>query len=91
MVENGYYAAGAYVASFIGFVPADKPKYVILVKIERPQGVYYGSTIAAPVFAELARIAMLHAGDMPSFPPARRRVVPAGRMSNTSRMSDTTR
>ncbi len=71
MVENGYYAAGAYVASFIGYIPADKPKYVILVKVERPQGVYYGGTVAAPVFAELARIAMLHAGEMPVLPPPR--------------------
>lgn len=69
MVENGYYAPGAYVASFIGYVPAGKPKYMILVKIEKPRGVYYGSTVAAPVFAALARMAMLHAGDLPDLPP----------------------
>ena len=77
MVENGYYASGAYVASFIGYVPAERPKYVILVKVERPRGMYYGSVVAAPVFAALARIAMLHAGDMPSLPPVRARPVPA--------------
>jgi stage V sporulation protein D (sporulation-specific penicillin-binding protein) len=75
MVENGYYAGGAYVASFIGYVPADKPRFVILVKVERPRGVYYGSTVAAPVFAELARVAMLHAGQMPNLPPSRPRLV----------------
>jgi cell division protein FtsI/penicillin-binding protein 2 len=68
MVENGYYAPGAYVASFIGYVPAEQPKFVILVKIERPRGIYYGSTVAAPVFAALARTAMLHRGDMPVLP-----------------------
>ena len=70
MVENGYYAAGSYVASFIGYVPADKPRFVILVKIEKPRGMYYGSTVAAPVFASLARTAMLHAGEMPSLAPS---------------------
>jgi stage V sporulation protein D (sporulation-specific penicillin-binding protein) len=85
MAENGYYASGAYVASFIGYVPAEKPKFVILVKIERPRGVYYGSTVAAPVFANLARIAMLHAGDMPSLAPARRRLVPTRATSNGPR------
>jgi stage V sporulation protein D (sporulation-specific penicillin-binding protein) len=85
MVENGYYAPGAYVASFIGYVPAEKPQFVILVKVERPQGIYYGSTVAAPVFATLARIAMLHAGEMPNVPPPRPRLVPPHPASNHSR------
>jgi stage V sporulation protein D (sporulation-specific penicillin-binding protein) len=85
MVENGYYAAGEYVASFIGYVPAERPKYVILVKIERPRGVYYGSTVAAPVFAALARIAMLHAGEMPNLPTPKPRPVPPKRASNHPR------
>ena len=66
VVEDGRYLGGAYIASFIGYVPADRPRYVILVKIERPQGEYYGSEVAAPVFADLARAAMLHAGVMPA-------------------------
>jgi cell division protein FtsI/penicillin-binding protein 2 len=85
MVENGYYAPGAYAASFIGYVPAERPKFVILVKIERPRGSYYGSTVAAPVFAALARIAMLHAGEMPALPPARPSPVPSRPMSNPRR------
>ena len=66
VVENGQYASGAYVASFIGYVPADAPRYAILVKIERPRGAYYGSEVAAPVFADLARAVMLHANVMPA-------------------------
>ncbi|MEA2785178.1 MAG: hypothetical protein QOF71_1282 [Candidatus Eremiobacteraeota bacterium] len=69
VVENGAYLAGAYVASFIGMIPAEHPRYVILVKVERPHGSIYGSQVAAPVFAALARAAMLHAGDMPAFAP----------------------
>ncbi|MBV9439321.1 MAG: penicillin-binding protein 2, partial [Candidatus Eremiobacteraeota bacterium] len=62
VVENGQYLSGAYVGSFIGMIPAERPRYVILVKIERPRGAYYGSIVAAPVFAALARAAMFHAG-----------------------------
>ena len=69
MVVDGAYLPGAYVASFIGMIPAEHPRYVILVKVERPHGSIYGSQVAAPVFADLARAAMLHAGDMPAFAP----------------------
>jgi cell division protein FtsI/penicillin-binding protein 2 len=71
VVENGIYEPGAYIASFIGYVPADRPRYVILVKIDRPRTAIYGSLVAAPVFAELAKIAMLHAGIMPRATPAK--------------------
>ena len=66
VVENGRYEPGEYIASFIGYVPAEHPRFVILVKIERPRGVYYGGTVAAPVFSHLARVAMLHAGILPT-------------------------
>jgi cell division protein FtsI/penicillin-binding protein 2 len=66
VVENGVYLSGAYVASFIGYVPADAPRYAILVKFERPRGAYYGTVVAAPVFADLARDVMLHADVMPA-------------------------
>ena len=66
VVENGGYLPGAYIASFIGMIPAEHPRYVILVKVERPHGSIYGSQVAAPVFAELARAAMFHAGVMPA-------------------------
>ena len=65
VVENGGYAAGEYIASFVGYVPAESPRYVILVKVERPRGAIYGSVVAAPAFAQIARIAMLHAGVLP--------------------------
>jgi len=68
VAENGYYVSGAYVASFVGLIPAEVPRYVILVKIERPRGAIYGSVVAAPAFAELARIAMVHAGILPAGP-----------------------
>jgi cell division protein FtsI/penicillin-binding protein 2 len=71
VVQNGRYEPGAYIASFIGTIPAERPRYVILVKVERPRGAIYGSVIAAPIFADLARAAMFHAGIMPAATPSR--------------------
>ena len=73
VAENGYYSAGDYVGSFIGFIPAEKPRYVILVKIAKPRGAIYGGVVAAPAFAEIARIAMEHAGVLPVFPRSEHR------------------
>ncbi len=44
---------GKYIASFIGFAPADNPKVMAMCIIDEPQGVYYGGTIAAPVIGKL--------------------------------------
>lgn len=65
IATNGIYQPGAYVASFIGMVPYEHPRYVIYVKVEHPQGSYYGSEVAAPAFDEIAKAAMLHAGVFP--------------------------
>ena len=46
--ENGVIAHGKYVSSFIGYFPANAPKYLALVIIDEPIGQYYGSTVAAP-------------------------------------------
>lgn len=75
VVENGRYAGGEYIASFVGYIPAERPRYVILIKVERPRGAIYGSVVAAPAFAKIARAAMLHAGMMPAGPPRRARLV----------------
>jgi stage V sporulation protein D (sporulation-specific penicillin-binding protein) len=72
MVVDGAYRSGYYAASFIGMVPYPHARYVIYVKVERPLGSYYGSVVAAPAFAEIARAAMLHAGVLPSADTAHR-------------------
>lgn len=69
MVVNGRYEPGSYAASFIGMIPADRPRYVIYVKVERPIGAYYGGIVAAPAFTRIARAAMLHNGVLPSPTP----------------------
>lgn len=42
-----------YIASFLGFAPADEPQVIGLVVIYNPQGIYYGGTVAAPVMQEI--------------------------------------
>jgi len=53
-LKNGKYQK-QYMTSFAGYFPADEPQYSIIVVIENPRGVYqYGSSVAAPVFKEIA-------------------------------------
>lgn len=53
--ESGSYSKSNYIASFVGFTPAEKPKLAIVVIIDEPQEKYYGGTVAAPVFRRIAR------------------------------------
>lgn len=53
-VENGLYANGRYVASFVGMAPASNPRLIIAVMIDEPSaGAYYGGAVAAPVFSKV--------------------------------------
>jgi cell division protein FtsI (penicillin-binding protein 3) len=52
--ENGTYARGKYVSSFVGFVPVKNPEAAILVMIDEPQKAHYGGVVAAPVFKKIA-------------------------------------
>lgn len=47
------YSKEKYVASFIGFVPADAPRVVIAVVVDEPRGKTYGGDVAAPVFSQI--------------------------------------
>ena len=47
--SDGAYQTGQYFASFVGFFPAEDPQLVVMVKLDRPQGAYYGGSAAAPV------------------------------------------
>lgn len=52
------YAKGKYIASFVGIVPADSPRAVILVMADEPQNGYYGGDVAAPTFRQVAQFLM---------------------------------
>ena len=60
-VRGGYEDAAGnfhYVATFAGFVPAERPALSIIVVIDEPTGDIYGGSVAAPVFADLAQYAL---------------------------------
>jgi cell division protein FtsI (penicillin-binding protein 3) len=56
------------VASFGGYVPADRPQLAILVVIDEPKGAEYGGTVAAPAFKEIAESTLRYLGVSPSIP-----------------------
>ena len=51
----GHYDESKTIASFVGFAPADKPKFVILVTLREPTSSPWGSETAAPLFFSIAR------------------------------------
>ena len=51
---NGTYSHSKFVASFIGFAPAEDPLLTIVVTIDEPHPVYFGGVVAAPVFQKVA-------------------------------------
>jgi cell division protein FtsI (penicillin-binding protein 3) len=53
--SRGGYATGRYVASFVGIVPASRPRLVVLVTVDEPQGAIWGGVVAAPAFQQIAR------------------------------------
>jgi cell division protein FtsI/penicillin-binding protein 2 len=56
--RTGEYSNSAYVASFMGFAPALRPRLLIAVVVDEPQGAIYGGTVAAPAFGRIASFAL---------------------------------
>jgi cell division protein FtsI (penicillin-binding protein 3) len=67
-LAHGGYAARKRVGSFIGFVPADDPRLVVLVLVDEPEVNVYGGVVAAPVFRNIARGALRHLAVAPQKP-----------------------
>jgi cell division protein FtsI (penicillin-binding protein 3) len=64
-VEDGTYSDSDYVASFVGFAPAERPKLLVAVVVDEPQYVHTGGAVAAPVFGEIASFALPYLGISP--------------------------
>ncbi|MEI6205512.1 MAG: penicillin-binding protein [Desulfuromonadales bacterium] len=62
------YSPTKRIGSFVGFAPADKPKLVIAVIIDEPQGVKYGGVVAAPAFREIAKNTLAYLKIQPNKP-----------------------
>jgi cell division protein FtsI (penicillin-binding protein 3) len=62
VAENGTYSETKYVASFIGFAPAQDPRLLVAVIVDQPQGEIYGGSVAAPAFGKIAGFALPYLG-----------------------------
>ena len=56
--EYGGYSKTKFVASFVGFAPAKRPKLLVAVMVDEPKGDIYGGTVAAPAFREITSFAL---------------------------------
>ena len=65
---RGGYSPDRVVASFGGYVPADRPRLVILVVVDDPKGAQYGGDVAAPAFKDIAEASLRYLGVAPSIP-----------------------
>ncbi|MEI6807883.1 MAG: penicillin-binding protein 2 [bacterium] len=65
----GGYSSSLYVASFVGFLPAEKPEIGIIVVVDEPQPCHVGGVVAAPAFSEIAASAVRYLDIVPARPP----------------------
>jgi len=63
--EDGGYSESKFVASFVGFAPAQDPQLLVAIVVDEPKRSYYGSDVAAPAFGEIAEFALPHLGIPP--------------------------
>lgn len=56
--KNGY-SAGKFISSFVGFLPMDKPKYVVAIMADEPKASHWGSETCGPAFTKIAEEAMV--------------------------------
>ncbi|MXX81170.1 MAG: penicillin-binding protein 2 [Chloroflexi bacterium] len=66
LVEDGVYIEDESIASFAGFAPADDPRIVVLIRIDRPQGELFGGIVAAPIFSDLMTVVLPYLGVPPT-------------------------
>jgi len=66
--ENGHYSKTKYFATFVGFVPADDPRFVLLVTADEPKGGYYGGSVAGPTFRKISERTLRYLNVKPTLP-----------------------
>ena len=66
--RTGTYSRRDYVASFVGYAPAESPLFTILVVVDSPRGKIYGGDVAAPVFKRIAEQILSYRNIPPSLP-----------------------
>jgi cell division protein FtsI/penicillin-binding protein 2 len=64
------YTTGKYVASFVGMVPVNKPRLLVLVSVDEPRSAIFGGVVAAPAFAQIAKFDLQYLSVPPDAPVA---------------------
>ncbi len=64
---NGAYSKSKYIANFVGFVPANNPRFVLLVSADEPQGGYYGGAVSGPAFRDIAERTLKYMNIKPDY------------------------
>ena len=93
--EHHTYYKDRYVSSFAGFFPADDPRYVLMIMVDDPRGVYYGATVAGPIFKavveemNLSRLQEVTPppADLPDKSPARMAIYQGAQEKSESRVA----
>jgi len=75
-VENGGYYSDRHVSSFIGFAPADDPKFTLVVVLENPRTNPYGGVVAAPIFKSITEKVLFYMGVPPEISFAEATIMP---------------
>ena len=52
---KGGYQEGVFIHNFVGFAPASNPKFVILIKMDKPQGITFAADSLSPTFRDIAQ------------------------------------
>ena len=65
---HGGYSNSKYDATFVGMVPASKPRLVVLVKVDDPHGAIYGGVVSAPAFQSIAKFTLQYLAVPPDDP-----------------------
>lgn len=63
---EGGYSSNKFISVFVGYLPADNPQLIILVIVDEPKGVYWGGSIAAPTFKQIAQRIISYKGILPN-------------------------
>lgn len=66
IAKDGHYDPNKTIASFIGFAPADNPKFVMIVILNKPSSSIYGAETAAPIWFNIAKDMLTYYGIAPS-------------------------
>lgn len=85
--RHNRYSRTRFVSSFVGMVPANRPRFVCIVSLDGARGRAYGGQVAAPIFREIATHTLRYLGALPASPPRLLQVAAAGRSPRLAELS----